>query len=352
MKKCLQFFLMSLVLFGCNSSPKNQVRLNADILDKASVLKADSVSISGIDVSRAKELYVYADSILIARNYERDGNHLIEMYNLNTKKLINKIFGIGHGQGEVLLSDVTISYNTMFVRDYQQQKSCTVNLDSAISDMKYIPKFQKIQNRGISKVAIFKGKEIVENSYAFEDEKSGIHQPGKKLLTAEEYDKEKGKSHKYDVMNVASNGLIIISPNDDRIFYANTNQSFLEMYDSNLNRTMTITGPKDMQTDYQAYREENEVLPKKYIPYAYADFYCSKEDFGLIYYGVSVDANNYDFEKKNAYLFVFDWNGNMKKSINLKCHVKAISKSKHYKDSYYICTYGEGGNLKIYRLHE
>ena len=115
---------------------------------------------------------------------------------------------------------------------------------------------------------------------------------------------------------------------------------------------MTITGPKDMQTDYQAYREENEVLPKKYIPYAYADFYCSKEDFGLIYCGVSVDADNYDFEKKNAYLFVFDWNGNLKKSINLKCHVKAISKSKHYKDSYYICTYGEGGNLKIYRLHE
>lgn len=352
MKRFFQFILVPLVLFGCNSSPKNQVALGTDVLDKASVLKADSVNISDIDVSRAKELYVYSDSILIVRNYERDGNHLIEMYNLNTKKLINRFFGIGHGQGEVLLSDVNIADNTMFIRDFQQQKFCAVNLDSAITDTSYTPKLQKMSERGISTVAIFKGKQILENCYAFEDEKSGIHQPGKKLLTSEEYDKEERKSHRYDVRNVAGSGLIIINPNNERIAYASGNQSFLEMYDSNLNKTLTITGPREIQTEYHISKSDKEVLPEGSIPYAYTGYYCSPEDFGLIYYGVLIDADNYDFEKKNAYLLVFDWNGSLKKSINLKCYVKSITKSKRYKDCYYICTYGKNGNLKIYRLHE
>lgn len=352
MKKYLSLLLFPLALLGCNESSTKQVALDANVLDKASILKVDSVDISGIDLTQAKKIYVYSDSILIVKNDKRDGNWLVDIYNINTKKRLNHFFKIGRGHGEVLLSEIRITGNHMNVQDFQQSKSSIVNIDSAILNTAYAPKLTKEKNVSISSTAYSNGKRIIENGYAFEDDNAEIHQPGKRLLSEEEYAKEANKTHEYNVFNVTCGGHIIVSPDHDRIIYASNAQSFIELFNKNLDKLLTITGPNDLKTKYHISSKTGEVIYNRYIPYTYLGYYCSKEDFGLIYYGVSIDTDNYDFEQKNSYLFIFDWDGNLKKSINLKCHADAIAKSKLYPNCYYVSTKDQNGNLKILKFHE
>ena len=355
MKKLIKIFLslslpLPFLLCGCQESPKEKT-LGMDVIENSHVLQADTIDLSGIDIPTSQYLYVYNDSNLIVKNYKRDGNYLIELYNLHTKKLYRKLFRIGRGHGEVLLCETRIEGNRMFVQDFQQQKFCIVNLDSAFSEKEYTPVLQNMQDRGISTVAFLNGKQIVGNSYAFNDERAGIHQEGEKLLTSDKYAIEQKKEHKYNVQNVASAGQIIVKPDNEKVVYADGNQSFIGLYDKNLKRELTITGPIDLKTKYHISKEK-EVVFKKEIPYTYTDGYCTSDEFGLIYYGTLVDAMNYDFDKRTCHLFIFDWDGNLKKSYKLNCHVKAITPSQKYPGSYYICSGGENTELKLLRVHE
>lgn len=352
-KYMLYTFICSamLILCGCSSDHTENETLNEKILKDAKALQLDTVELSGIDLSRSQQFYVYQDSILIVNNYSRDGNSLIELYELKSKVLLNRLLKIGRGRNEVLQCNTFVSDNKIIIYDFQLQKLFKVDIDSAIANKNYIPPHVFIPDGGISRVAYLGNHTIVENLYVFDNDKLKIHQNGKRLLFSKDVEIENRKNYKFNTQNVAGSGLIISSPNKQNVMYASGNYSFIEMYNNKLELEKKICGPKQLKQDYYI-DENNEVIFNRTIPYAYINYYCTEKEVGLLYYGALVDVSDDEFENHNAYLLVFDWEGNLKKNYAIGAHALTISNSVKYPNTYYCCIRGKDKELYLCKAHE
>lgn len=343
-------FFMFFLLYGCTNRSAEEKTLEVNILKNAKMLHMDTLSVHGIDLSTARQFYVYADSVLIVENNPHDGNWLIELYNLNTGNLFRKLFRIGRGHGEVLLSNVRLSGTQLIVYDFQQQKSCSINMDTLLFQKQYEPQFVKHSESNAFSVAFLKGKPIMENSFVFEDENLDIHQKDQRILYCTTT-KELKKQYKYDTQNVAGSGLIIVKPDNKKVVYASCHQSFLEVYDKDLNLMKAVKGPILQDINYYI-DENNEIIFNKSIPYAYTNYYCTQKEIGLIYYGAMVDANNDHLQNHKAFLLQFDWDGILKQTIALGGYARTISQSKMFKNTYYVCFLGANNELYLCKIHE
>lgn len=82
----IPLFLIFFCLYGCNSRHTDERILNKKVLSEAKVLSLDTIDLKGIERSLAYQ-YVYKDSVLIVQNFSRDGQWLIELYDLKTKQI-------------------------------------------------------------------------------------------------------------------------------------------------------------------------------------------------------------------------------------------------------------------------
>lgn len=352
----LLFFVLTLsFLYGCNDThTEKNISLNRDILENSKAVKLNPIALNSYNLSAPKHIFVYKDSILIVENYANDGNYLVEMYNMNTHKKLTQLFHIGHGHNEVVDGNVTISDNKMIVNDNISQKSCLIDIDALLKGECCSFNFVKTPNSGTSNVAYFHNSPIIENPYAFADNKLKIGQPGDRLLDCENYKKILRSKHKYNTINVSGNGLIIVKPNQSRIVYASGNQSILELYDGKKQLIKSVTGPRKLNIDYYIDNSDgnNEIIFKGSVPYAYLNYYSTEYEFGLIYYGALVDASHDIFEDLNSFLLIFNWDGKLIKCLNLKCHAVNVSKSTKSSNVYYVTIVGKDKDIHLYKAYE
>lgn len=356
MKRSIYLFYL-IIFYSCNPNTPNEdvesISLDSEMLANATKGK---MSVMEFDAKfpTAKEMYIYHDSILLVVNHPQENGYLLEAYNMQTHKAKSKYFRIGKGQGEILRGNVHITDNTLILNDYMAGTYCFANIDSMLMDSKYKPLFTQPLGLNTSFCAPFNGEWIIENSYCFSDKNVGVFQKELRLLTPIEYEKVMQKRHKFNTVNVAGNGLVIVHPKDKNVMYASSNQSFIEIFDKDLTMNKRVIGPRHLNIDYYIDYDDKvpEIIFNHAIPYSYIN-YCADEDWVyLLYRGVMLDANNGNLEDFPTYIIKTDWSGNISECLFVDAYVLTISKSKANDDLLYICSLNKDGLPQLYKLYE
>lgn len=345
------FFLISFFLYGCHNTHTEKNMLAESVLSDAKLLKLDTIDLSGIDTPLAYQYYVYKDSILIVQNRSRDGHCLIELYELKSKKLKNKLLRIGRGRNEVLQCTSFVSGNKLTVYDFQLHNLFCIDIDSALSSKQYIPKGESVRAGGVSGLTYIDNQPIMDNLYVFDDDNLDVHQKGERLLFCKDCKEELGKNYKFNTLNVNSGSLVIASPDHKKVMYASGHLPEIELYNSKLELIKDVYGPNELPVKYYI-DDNNEVIFNGSIPYTYINYYCTSHEVGLLYYGTLVDATKDELENHEGWLLVFDWMGNFKRSYSLGAHVRTISNSTKWTNTYYCCVIGKNKNLYLCKAHD
>ncbi len=353
MKDKLYIFFLGLSFFlcACNGTPTVVNMLDESVLSEAKHLKLDTIDLKGIDIPLAYQFYVYKDSILIVQNRSRDGQSLIELYDLGSKKLINKLLRFGRGHNEVLKCTSFVADGKLIVYDFQLNNLFNINIDSVLSNKQYIPKAENVSG-GIASPTYLDNQPIMDNLCVFDDDNLNIHQKGRRLIFCKDNKVNQGQNYKFNTLNVNSGSLVIASPDHKKVMYASGHFPVMELYDNNLELLKAISGPNEFAVKYYIDDDNNELIFDGSIPYTYGNYYCTSQEVGLLYYGTLVDVAKDELVNHNGWLLVFDWMGNLKKNYVLGVHVRTISNSTKWANTYYCCILGKNKELYLCKAHE
>ena len=131
----------------------------------------------------------------------------------------------------------------------------------------------------------------------------------------------------YNTFNV-SQGAVITNGND-RIYFFPSQQTFYEVYDSNLNLLKRVEGFDDLDSQkfsFEGNGDKITIVFNSTYPTAYEGVCCSKKFVYVLYEGVITDATS-DEQTSSVYIFKFDWDGNLVQSYFLDSYVRTISVS-------------------------
>ena len=350
-------YTIGLLLFsaGCSSNHKASApdRLSPNIMTDEKILRADTIK--GIDsLIYAKEFFVYRDSILIALNNKTEKAHFVEFYRLSDMRPIAQLYQLGNGHDEMLIANAYISKNKLIVNDFIKDMIAVVDIDSLLADHTYSAPAVRLQVESSFNAIPYKGRFLLTNPYSFVDKKAGIVQEAPRfVVTNEKNSYEEKNTYQYCTRNVI-NGFIIANEQKNRIVYASGDQSFIEIYDMDLNLLRTITGPIDLPTQYVILNEEggmqNEVVFKGGAPYTYLN-YCMDDDYFYLTYVGDISKKGQKTQDLNCRIFKFDWDGNFIDSYPVHNYVRSISKSRK-DDAFYVTILSKEGLPVLIKLYE
>lgn len=351
MKHILHIAAMALLIAGCTADPD---RLPESVMSSERVMRTDTISCVDTLIY-AKEFFVYNDSVLIVVNHDkyRDG-HFLEFYTLPSMKQITRLYQRGHGPNEILGANADFDKNKLIIRDFYKSQMVVVYIDSVLANPNYLAQLVSYPPGSLANAVPYKGRLLSGNPYSFVDKNAGIVQEAPRFIvtdTGNSY--EEKNTYKYFTWNVTG-GHIIANETKDRIAYADSNMSFVEIYDMDLNLLRTITGPVDLPTQYAIHGMEGstqqEVVFKRAIPYAYID-YCTDDDYFYLTYVGDMSGNGKTVEDLGFHIFKFDWDGNFIDSYPVSSYVRSISKSQK-DNALYITTLSHEGVPVLIKMYE
>lgn len=327
----IHLLLVAVLLASCYSSSDKStittVTLTPDRLEGSSVLRIDTIGTFEELFLYAKEFLVYDDSILIVLNKKHTDGFFLEFYNLSHQKSMRKMYRLGNGPTEMLSAKIYLNKDTLNVTDYVKGQVAFVNMDSVVKNPLYNPLPIKHQVNGSYHAIAYKDSFLLENPYCFADKRIGIEQNAPRFIVTD------GKrpytyatNYKYYTRNVVA-GSIISNYFKQKIVYACMNSSRIEIYDTALRLQKIIEGPIRLEADYSVSNEydNNEVIFKTNIPYAYLD-YCVDDDYLYLTYFGDVLPHNRNMKDYPNWILKYDWEGNLIKSYFLDGYILAISK--------------------------
>ena len=345
-------FPICLLLFMAGCASNNPDRLDKSIMTAEKALRADTLK--GLDsLIYAKEFLVYRDSILIVLNNRNETAHFLEFYRLSDMQPITQLYRLGNGPDELLSANLYFNKNKLIVNDYVKSQIAVVDIDSLLADPDYSAPPIRLKVETLFNAIPYKDRFLLDNPYSFADENAGIVQKAPRfIVTDDERTYEEKNSYQYYTRNVVS-GRIIANEAKERIIYADSGQSSVEIYDMDLNLLRTITGPIDLPTKYVIHNDEggmeNEVVFKTNIPYAYLN-YCTDDDyFYLTYVGDMLGSGKKTLDM-HCRIFKFDWDGNFIDSYPVHNYVRSISKSRK-DDAFYVTILSKEGLPVLIKLY-
>lgn len=315
---------------ACSSNENRDIvvhTLEENILKNTNYLQIDTIGVFE-NLIYAKEYLVYRDSVLIVINNRHEDVCFVEFYNLNSKKLISRLYELGDGPKEMLSAKVCLNKNILYVNDYVKSQVAFVNVDSLLCDSIYFVYPIRHQVMGSPTAVPYRNVFLLENPYCFKNRKLGIEQKASRFIVTDgKVPYEEKNKYEYYTRNVAVNGSIITNSIKNRIFYTNAYNSSIEVYDENLNLLKIITGPVFLDADYSIMKGETsrEVAFKRKIPYAYFD-YCVDEDYVYLTYMGDFLTKGKKLKDYSNWIFKFDWNGNFIRSYFVGSYILSISK--------------------------
>lgn len=349
-------FLVLLTICSCKKTQDGvpQEHLSEDILSSAKILKTDTVMNVADFFPAAKCFYHYNDSIIMVFNRGSEQDGFLKFFNVNQKKEVLSLFLKGNGPEELLLPAIEMGSDNLLVRDVQVDKLFSVNVDSLLEDSLYTFPMIKNQNFRISNLCLFNERIVAVNPFTFIDEKQHVEQDcGQKIVTIDDLEDLYTQNHKYNTINVASSGELLANNDLKKLVFACSGQSFIELYDDELNVIKRIYGPKDLDVRYHI-SDEGEVVYKGKIPYTYLASCKNDTYFYLYYMGDFWNMDTTTMDEHKGYILKFDWDGNFVDSYLIDRYVYALSCDKKFKGSevLYVSVNDEDGLPALLKLYE
>ena len=330
--RCLQLLLsaVAIVFFvQCKKEDDGQtVYLDNEIKLKATELKSEVID-TCYQFIHAKDFFVYHDSILVILNKPHQDGNFVELYNLNSNKLVKSLIKTGNGPHEMINTIAHIRNNELIVHDFAKNQIASVDLDSALAFPDYkFPALIKFSNNVGSPFVTFldENRLIMLNPYYFKNKNLGINNGASRFIINEkdiDPNFNRVNSRLYYTYNV-SQGFIVPNIEKDRIIYASNFYDEIEIYDCDLHLLRRIEGPDNLIPSYQIHNRE--IIFNKTVPYTYRNYAITDDFFYLSYIGDYYTSGSQlqDFE---SWILKFDWDGNFIECYHSEEYVSTISLS-------------------------
>ena len=334
MKYIVVYTFLALFIVACsNNINKDVYYLNEVVKHRAiPLIGGDTIKVTGENY-KASTQHVYNDSVLIVRNSRRigTGEGFLELRKLSDNTLIKELFPKGNGPGEFLSFQLQyMNGETICVMDAVKRVRVFINVDSLINSKEYKIKQYKTEiENNLFGPWMINGKLFYQNSYVYQNPSIGIDVNGKRFISHEEVGTYLSYKHEYayNTFNVSQGA--VITNSSDRILFFPSQQTFYEVYDSNLNLLKRVEGFDDLDSQKFLFEgDENNltIVFNRTYPSAYESVCCSKKFVYALYEGVITDATS-DEQTSSVYIFKFDWDGNLVQSYFLDSYVRTISVS-------------------------
>lgn len=305
-----------------------------------------------VDSIYAETYRVFGDSLLVLKNKTHNGP-FIEVYSLNDSVQLNTFLNHGVGPGEVNFIDVEPHGNTLQVVDPNRDLYADIDI-STLATLDSVP-FKSYPSELIivPSVKSINGKLFTQNLFHFVSKNKNINQPLPRFIYLSDGRKQAEETYEYRTLNIGQ-GNIAVKPDQEKVWYVARDSSRIEIYNPDFQLERVITGPIDLgEPKYGVYT--NDYTNQKEVAYAgefyeaYYDVVYDDNRVALLYYGQTWNPIKGAIETMPSYIFVMDWDGNLKGAYKAPAHLFNISLSGN-PDEFYATIADEDDNPKPVRL--
>lgn len=348
MKK-FYLFVLSLCVCSCGKEYENYV-LPDDVFEAAEVISPLYDSIMG----KKSDVYVYADSLIISVNTEREAverGYFLELYDVRNVDSAKDYFTYGGEDGKLLGATSHMHGDTLLIYDYIKNDLYTFGIRQLLDGNYSMCKKTNILTQYFIP---YKDRLLCQNPYCFDIGVKKYANEGRRFIvsdTAFAY-VEKKKYH-YETVNVVR-GTFVLNWEVGRIFYADAYRNLVEVYDAeNLSMLSRSVGPEQRKPSYAEYAYGPDIVGLLFygdIPETYTEVVATSRYIYAVYSG-GVICDDDERLVFSSYILKFDWSGQYIDAFKVNIHIKTLSLSE---DGQYFYAYGQSSSseyeLRKYKL--
>jgi hypothetical protein len=320
---------------GCKHNDK--IVLHDDITSFSKFPSENNISFKELyEYNKGNPKHIYlVDSTLIIFNRSRNIDSFFYNYSLKNNQLSKGYLKVGRGPNEAIGAFCAgVINNNLWAFDLTLQKMFTTNKEIAIANNN--PSFNTFKlEKEIYEIAVLDSSRFLINGMS--DSKFKIQEidnTGKILNQYGEFTHIPQKMP-LNVLKEASHSRFLLRPSGGKFAVSYSHTDILEIYDVRKQyKSIAIQGPSNFNIDFKVnkkgkynYFEYTNETKKAFLAGSATDRYIY-----LIYSGANFGAKN-DWNC-GKYIYVYDWNGNPIKKLNLDRRISGLAVSKDDKTMY------------------
>lgn len=345
--------VLLVVLGGCSSKKAEKIVVNFtrdNFKEHVMLSNPEVIALEDTTLNDPAAFYLMHDSIIIVQN-QTHCDYLIELFSLNSRKVLAQLATKGNGPGEFNTCSCYVPNSNdpiFYLKDDGVYSYMAVDLDSTLQSKKL-----SIKNRFQYNPELHYYVEICptdENHYV------GYHMwylndstysnnvvALKKYAMNEKFDESNTMAaamakYKYFVASV-NDVHLFMNPKNKQIWLADAHMDKIEIYDDSLHVLKTLSGPDNYKFKY-TLPQSNSPIPfvgfegdKSYK--TYSSFTLTDKHIYIVYQGVNGEVEDIE-NLQPVEVFKFDWDGNLLCNYKLDRYVYALSVDS--KEEYLYCS--------------
>ncbi|TAJ08604.1 hypothetical protein DMA11_21305 [Marinilabiliaceae bacterium JC017] len=329
----LHVYLMVFVIFSAISCNNNKIKLVKNLKQFDHFSQQSSVKFSKIKDFTYGEIreMIAADSFLVVSIFNRNGGNMLYNLDLKTGDFSEGYLQRGKGPEEVL-SVFSMGHlaNNFWTFDYVKQRLTTIKYNKNIMQ----PDSFSITMHKIN------GERLVNVSFLGEGQIVGQIQNNKFKSAIVDYKSD--LNYKYvnkwfelptnkEAYVQVANHQLRVKPSGDKIAYLYLLTDVLEIYDIKKQSSFACQGPECFDIAYKSKPSKGDFAPKyEILNEARSSFLSSCATDKYIYAVYSGELLLKSKNAKRGYgncIFVYDWNGNPVRKLDLDRYIRSIAVS-------------------------
>ena len=335
MKKSCVFTLslVAILMEGCFWSEKNvendRLFSREDFKETRILSNPEEIVIE--DMLYPASFRIMDDSLLLVSN-QSVCESLLEVYSLNTLKLVKQLVKKGNGPGEMLSCDLGLhssQADEFFVRDLNSGICHVVNWNGLMRQLRFE---SSSHFRVSSEVSIGADICLMPNDryvgchmwYLEDQDFSNVESPLLNLFRGD--DRGKGMGDYPFMVASVSGSLLFINPGTNRLWSLDMHRDMIRIYDDSLKQVASLAGPDKYSP---TYTKKAINAPVAFVTFAdekyytsYIDYYLTDKHIYLVYQGTE------HFNPKvlsPVEIFKMDFSGNLLCNYKMDRYVYSIS---------------------------
>ncbi|MBR6621721.1 MAG: hypothetical protein IKK90_04465 [Bacteroides sp.] len=329
----LTLSLVAILMEGCFCTEKNaesdRFFSREDFKETRTLSNPEVIVIE--DMLYPASFRIMDDSLLLASN-QPVCESLLEIYSLNTLKLIKQLVKKGSGPGEMLSCDLGLHSNQadeFFVRDLSSGTCYVVNWDGLLRQSLFEPsshfRVSSEVSMGADICLMSNDRYVGCHMWYLEDRDfSNVESPLLNLRRGDDSGKGMGD---YPFMVASVNGsLLFIHPETNRLWSLDMHRDMIRIYNDSLKQIASLAGPDNFSP---TYTKQAINAPVAFVTFAdekyytsYIDYYLTDKHVYLVYQGTE------HFNPKALLpveIFKMDFSGNLLCNYKMDRYVYSIS---------------------------
>lgn len=336
-KNLITTFLISILFSVVACKEKEKVILNGEMTLFSKFPK--EINISFENVYEYKEgipkTLKLVDSTLIIFNSTKNIKSYLYNYSLKTGKLSDGYLHKGRGPGEALgAASFGIIDDNLWIYDVTLKKILFIDKNKAIESKIETPTEYSIKDNYYQML-------ILDNNRFLANGNVNSKYKIQEMNFSEELLNEYGEFKKIpdymplDALKDAYHSFLYLSPSKEKLVVPYLYTDVIEIYNLKIPfKSIAVQGPIGIDIDFKVgkrknynYMEKNMGIRKTFLAGSVTENYIYLAFSGLSY----AERDNINYCK---FIYVYDWDGNPIKRINLDRHIKGLAVSKDDKTIY------------------